>query len=85
VGSALALANLVAVVAIVAHGRGGAVVLTWLAGAAGGAVTFAALAAQGPLLRTSWAFVGAEAVAFAAGMAAQNRSAASARGRSAST
>jgi O-antigen/teichoic acid export membrane protein len=85
VGSALALANLVAVVAFMAHGRGGAAVRTWLAGAVGGAVTFTALAAQGPLLRTSWTFVGAEAAAFAAGMAAQNRSAASARGRSVST
>lgn len=63
-GSALALANLVMTILIMAQGRSAAVARAWVVGSLGGATVFA-LVAQQPLERTCWTFVAAEAVTFA--------------------
>ncbi len=64
VGSALAMANLVLTIVIIAEGRGGALTRAWIIGATGGAACFW-LAGAAPLGRVCWAFAAAEAVAFA--------------------
>lgn len=66
VGSAVALANLVVTVTILAQNRTHAVARGWTVGLLGGAATFAATFALGPLDRTVWAFLAAECLAFAA-------------------
>lgn len=66
VGSALALANLVTTISIMAQARSHAVVRAWLAASLGAAGLFVALSDTTPLLRTCWVFVAAEAVAFTA-------------------
>ena len=62
-GSALALANLVLGVLVLAQARSAVTVRAWLIGCAAGAVVLVA-ASAGPLERTCWAFLVAEAVAF---------------------
>ena len=64
-GSAVALANLVQTVVLLAKGRTGGVARSWLIGCFAGA-TFLALSSADPLAETCWAFVVTEAVAFVA-------------------
>ena len=79
VGTALALANLVSTLMVLAQSRGGAVARSWLVGCvAGGTVLW--LGPDEPLLRTCWTFVTAEGVAFAALITAEVRGAATASG-----
>jgi hypothetical protein len=64
-GSALALGNLVLTIATMARNRSGASAAAWVVGAAGAAVVYA-MQGTAPLTRVCWAFVAAEALAFAA-------------------
>lgn len=64
-GSAVALANLVQTIALLAQGRSGAVSRGWLIGVSAGAAVLLLSSAE-PLSRTCWAFVATEGVAFAA-------------------
>lgn len=64
VGSTFALANLVVTVSIMALSRSGVIARSWVIGAAGGAVVFAATRSADALIETCWAFVAAEALAF---------------------
>jgi O-antigen/teichoic acid export membrane protein len=66
VGSAFALANLVATVAVIARGATGAIPRGWLVGLIAGAATFAALTPASALTATCCAFLAAEAATFAA-------------------
>ncbi len=63
VGSALALANLVLAVMILAQDRSGTLARAWLAASAGGAVVLLTASIE-PLTRTCWAFATVEALAF---------------------
>jgi O-antigen/teichoic acid export membrane protein len=65
VGSAVALANLVQTVALLAHNRSGAVTRAWLVGLAGGTAV-ELLVASDPLDQTAVAFAVTEVVAFVA-------------------
>ncbi|HET7173134.1 MAG TPA: hypothetical protein VFI30_02510 [Nocardioidaceae bacterium] len=75
IGSALALANLIMTVALLAHNRGFAVTRVWLAAlAAGGAVFVAGWAVSAPALdRTCLAFLAAELVGLAAAVVEERR------------
>lgn len=64
-GSALALGNLVLTVATMARNRSHASAAAWVVGAVGAAVVYA-VQGPAPLARVCWAFVAAEALAFAA-------------------
>jgi O-antigen/teichoic acid export membrane protein len=64
-GSAMALANLVQTVGLLAQSRSGAVTRAWLLGLVGGA-TVLALSRVDLLAQTAWVFLATEAVAFAA-------------------
>jgi O-antigen/teichoic acid export membrane protein len=65
IGSALALANLVMTVSIMAQSRSHAIARAWGVAFVGAAVLFA-VSWEAPLSRTCWTFVVAEALAFAA-------------------
>ncbi len=65
VGSTFALANLVVTITIMAQSRSGVVARAWVIASLAGALVFA-LTSDDALERTCWAFVAAEAVAFAA-------------------
>jgi O-antigen/teichoic acid export membrane protein len=65
VGSAMALANLVATVSLMAHGRSGAIAVAWVIAVPLGVVAFMA-APGGALSDTCWAFAVSEGTAFAA-------------------
>ncbi|MDX6297838.1 MAG: hypothetical protein QOI51_1695, partial [Nocardioidaceae bacterium] len=65
VGSALALANLVTTISILAQSRSHAIARAWILALIGAAVAFVVVPAS-PLVRTCWVFSAAEAVAFAA-------------------
>lgn len=65
VGSALALANLVTTISILAQSRSHAIARAWILALVGGAGAFVVIPAS-PLLRTCLVFAAAEAVAFAA-------------------
>jgi len=65
IGSAFALANLVMTIMIMAQGGSGKLARAWVVGVLGGVLVWV-LSAQEPLMRTCWAFLAAEAVAFAA-------------------
>jgi O-antigen/teichoic acid export membrane protein len=65
VGSALALANLVITISIMAQSRSHAIARAWGLALLGGAVTFA-VSWDAPLGRTCWTFLVAEALAFVA-------------------
>ncbi len=71
-GSVLALANLVAAIGILAQGRSAAITRAWVVSVIGGAALFALLRPE-PLLRTSWAFTGAEVLALGALLVEQRR------------
>lgn len=73
-GSAVALANLVQTVGLLAQGRSGAVTRAWLLGLLGGAVVLV-LAATDLLAQTAWAFAATEFVAFVAFAAEELRGA----------
>jgi O-antigen/teichoic acid export membrane protein len=64
-GSAFALANLVLTIMLMAQGRTGAIVRGWLVGVVAGGLVLA-YSGDDALTRTSWAFLVAEGVAFAA-------------------
>jgi O-antigen/teichoic acid export membrane protein len=65
IGSALALANLVTTISLMAHSRSHAIARAWLVALAAGAVAFL-LVSSGALDRTCWTFLCAEACAFVA-------------------
>jgi len=65
IGSALALANLVTTISIMAQSRSHAIARAWALASIGGAVAFLAIP-EPPLLRTCWVFVAAECIALAA-------------------
>lgn len=69
IGSALALANLVTTISIMAQSRSHAIARAWSAAAVAGALTFTLLVVLDSTIaldRTCWTFLAAEAVAFAA-------------------
>jgi hypothetical protein len=72
VGSALALANLVLTVLLMAHGRTGPIAGSWMVSVLGGAAAFVLLPG-GALQRTAAAFAVAEAVAWTGMMLAEIR------------
>lgn len=70
IGSALALANLLLTVLIIAHGRSGALTIAWAIAVAAGAAVLS-LAGDSPLSRVCWAFAAAELTAFVALLVAE--------------
>ncbi len=64
IGSAVALANLVTTIAILAQNRTHAVARGWTVGLVAGAIMFIVGSGLDPLERTVWAFLVAETVAF---------------------
>jgi O-antigen/teichoic acid export membrane protein len=80
IGSALALANLVLTVVLMAHGRTAPIAGSWLIAVAAGALAFA-LVPNGPLYQTCWAFAFAEAAAFGALVVSETRGSAPATRR----
>lgn len=66
VGSAVALANLVSTLLVLAQNRAHAVARAWTVALAAGTLCFLALTSVDPLDRTAWAFVAAEMVALVA-------------------
>jgi O-antigen/teichoic acid export membrane protein len=73
VGSAVALANLLMNVSLMARDRSAAVTQMWLIGAGAGGTVFLTIG-QSATLRTCWAFVIAESVAFVVALAHDARS-----------
>ncbi|MBA2558790.1 MAG: hypothetical protein H0V07_02710 [Propionibacteriales bacterium] len=65
IGSALAVANLVRTVSIMAQSRSHAVARAWIVASLGGGLAFLAIS-DSPLARVCWVFVAAESVAFLA-------------------
>jgi O-antigen/teichoic acid export membrane protein len=78
-GSALALGNLVLTIVTIARSRSAALTMAWVLAVAGGAVPFLAVP-EPALARVCWAFVTAEAVAFAALLITEVRSGRAAAG-----
>jgi O-antigen/teichoic acid export membrane protein len=74
IGSALALANLVTTISIMAQSRSHAIALAWGLALVGGLAAFLTITSQ-PLDRTCWTFLVAEAVAFVALVLAELRGA----------
>ena len=65
VGSAFALANLVATVSIMSLDRNGVIAPAWIIGVVGGVIAYVVAGAETDvLMQTCWAFLAAEAVAF---------------------